>query len=46
MLDNFLILFADDTNILYSDADVHRLISAHVVNCELDKLYRLINGSV
>ena len=31
------ILFADDTNILYSDANVHNLIS--VINYELDKLY-------
>ena len=31
------ILFADDTNILYSDANVHNLIS--IINHELDKLY-------
>ena len=34
-------LFADGTNILYSDTDVHSLIS--VVNCELDKLYTWFN---
>ena len=31
------ILFADDTNILYSDSNVHNLIS--IINHELDKLY-------
>ena len=30
-------LLADGTTILYSDADVHRLIS--VINCELGQLY-------
>ena len=36
-----VVLFADDTNILYSDADVHSLIS--IVNCELVKLYIWFN---
>ena len=31
------ILFADDTNILYSDSNIHNLIS--IINHELDKLY-------
>ena len=31
------ILFADDTNILYSDLNIHNLIS--IINHELDKLY-------
>ena len=31
------ILFADDTNILYSESNVHNLIS--IINHELDKLY-------
>ena len=32
------ILFADDTNILYSDSNIHNLIS--IINHELDRLYR------
>ena len=31
------ILFADDTNILYSDSNIHNLIS--IINHEIDKLY-------
>ena len=35
------ILFADDTNILYSDSNVHNLVS--IINHELDKLCTLFS---